>query len=57
MKMYIISYYWFGNIRTEEVPAESPKKAADLFITAMQRKYTTQQLLDAMFRVTDIAEQ
>lgn len=57
MKMYIISYYWFGNIRTEEVPAESPKKATDLFITTMQKKYSVQELSDAMFRVTDIAEQ
>ena len=57
MKMYTISYYWFGNIRIEEVPAESPKRAADLFITTMQQKYSVQELSDAMFRVVDISEQ
>jgi len=54
MKMFIITYNWNEALLKEEVPAENPKRAEELFLQKIHGNYDLDTLNKVSFHIISI---
>ena len=54
MKMFIVTYNWNGAALKEEVPAENPKRAEELFLQKIHGNYDLDTLNKVSFHIISI---
>ena len=54
MKMFIVTYNWFGASLKEEVPAENPRRAEELFLQRIHGNYDLDTLNKVSFHIISI---